>query len=163
MNISSLVLPILILIIFTYSYKKTNVYEKFMEGSCESFKIVLDIFPSLLAMILAVNIFMKSGILDYVVSLFKFPSEQVMMILLRPISGSSSLAILNDIYTKYGVDSNISILSSVIQSSSETTFYVMSLYFGVVGIKNTRYALYESLICDIIGIIISIIVVKLLF
>ena len=163
MNISSLVLPILILIIFTYSYKKTNVYEKFMEGSCESFKIVLDIFPSLLAMILAVNIFMKSGILDCVVSLFKFPSEQVMMILLRPISGSSSLAILNDIYTKYGVDSNISILSSVIQSSSETTFYVMSLYFGVVSIKNTRYALYESLICDIIGIIISIIVVKLLF
>ena len=163
MNISSLVLPLLILIIFTYSYKKTNVYEKFMEGSCESFKIVLDIFPSLLAMILAVNIFMKSGILDYVVKLFKFPSEQVMMILLRPISGSSSLAILNDIYTKYGVDSNISILSSVIQSSSETTFYVISLYFGVIGIKNTRYALYESLICDIIGIIISIIVVKLLF
>ena len=134
-----------------------------MEGATESFKIALSIFPSLLAMLLAVNIFIKSGILDYVVNFFTFPSEELIMILLRPISSSSSLAILSDIYTKYGVDSNISIVSSVIQGSSETTFYVISLYFGVIGIKNTRYALQESLICDIIGIIVSIIVVKILF
>lgn len=163
MNLSNLVLPLLILVVFTYSYKKTNIYEKFMEGATESFKIVLSIFPSLLAMLLAVNIFIKSGILDYVVNFFTFPSEELIMILLRPISSSSSLAILSDIYTKYGVDSNISIVSSVIQGSSETTFYVISLYFGVIGIKNTRYALQESLICDIIGIIVSIIVVKILF
>ena len=161
--ISSLVLPVLILIIFLYSYKKVNIYDKFIEGANESFKICLNIFPNLLAMLLSVNIFMKCGILDYIVKLIPFPSEEIMMILLRPISGSSSLVLLNDIYLKYGVDSNIGILCSVIQSSSETTFYVISLYFGSIGIKNTKYALYESLLCDLVGIIISILVVKILF
>lgn len=161
--ISSLVLPALILIVFLYSYKKVNIYDKFIEGSKESFNICLNIFPNILAMSLAINIFMKSGILNYIVNLFPLKSEELMMILLRPISGSSSLAILNDIYLKYGPDSNIGILCSVIQSSSETTFYVISLYFGSVGIKNTRYALVESLLCDLIGIIISILVVKILF
>ena len=163
MNISSFILPLIILIVFIYSYKKTNIYEKFIEGASESFKFCLDIFPNLLAMLLAVNIFMKSGILDYIVDILPFKSEELMMVLLRPISGSSSLVVLNNIYLKYGVDSYTGILCSVIQSSSETTFYVISLYFGSIGIKNTRYALMESLICDLIGIIISIIVVKILF
>ena len=163
MNISSFILPILVLIIFIYSYKKVDIYNEFIEGSKESIKLVINIFPNLLAMLLAVNIFISSGLLDYLIKIFPFPHEEVMMVLLRPISGSSSLAILNNIYSKYGPDSKIGTLCSIIQSSSETTFYVISLYFGSVGIKNTRYALYESLLCDLVGIIISIIVVNVLF
>lgn len=161
--ISSYILPIIVLIIFVYSYKKIDIYKEFIEGSKESFKIILNIFPNLLAMLLAVNIFINSGLLDYIVTFFPYPSEEVMMILLRPISGSTSLVLLNNIYSKYGPDSKIGLLSSIIQSSSETTFYVISLYFGSINIKNTRYALIECLLCDLIGIIISIIVVNVLF
>ena len=160
---SNYVLPFIILIILIYSYKKTNIYDDFVSGASESIKIVINIFPNLLAMLLAVNIFINSGILDYIIKIFPFPHEEIMMILLRPISGSTSLALLNNIYKKYGPDSFIGTLCSVIQSSSETTFYVISLYFGSIGIKNTKYALYESLLCDLVGIIISILVVKILF
>jgi len=161
--ISSYILPLIVLIIFVYSYKKVNIYEEFIEGSKESFKIVLDIFPNLLAMFLAVNIFINSGLLDYIIKVLPFPHEEIMMILLRPISGNASLGLLNNIYSKYGPDSKVGLLSSIIQSSSETTFYVLTLYFGSIGIKNTRYALIECLLCDLVGIIISIIVVNILF
>lgn len=163
MNLSNLVLPILVLIIMFYSYKKVDIYNEFIDGSKESIKLITNIFPNLVAMILAVNIFINSGILDYIIKVLPFPHEEIMMILLRPISGSTSIALLNNIYSKYGPDSRIGTLCSVIQSSSETTFYVISLYFGSVGIKNTRYALIESLLCDLVGIIISIIVVNILF
>lgn len=163
MNLSNLVLPILVLIIMLYSYKKVDIYNEFIDGSKESIKLIINIFPNLVAMILAVNIFINSGILDYIIKVLPFPHEEIMMILLRPISGSTSIALLNNIYSKYGPDSRIGTLCSVIQSSSETTFYVISLYFGSVGIKNTRYALIESLLCDLVGIIISIIVVNILF
>ena len=163
MNLSNLVLPFLVLIIMLYSYKKVDIYNEFIEGSKESIKLIINIFPNLVAMILAVNIFINSGILDYIIKVLPFPHEEIMMILLRPISGSTSIALLNNIYSKYGPDSRIGTLCSVIQSSSETTFYVISLYFGSVGIKNTRYALVESLLCDLVGIIISIIVVNILF
>lgn len=159
--ISNLILPLIILITFIYSYKKINIYDEFIDGSLESLKIIKDIFPNLLAMFLAINIFINSGILDYIVKIFPFPNEEIMMILLRPISGSTSLVLLDNIYTKYGPDSKIGLLSSVIQSSSETTFYVISLYFGSIGIKKTKYALYESLLCDLIGIILSIIIVSI--
>ena len=159
--ISNLILPLIILITFIYSYKKIIIYDEFIDGSLESLKIIKDIFPNLLAMFLAINIFINSGILDYIVKIFPFPNEEIMMILLRPISGSTSLVLLDNIYTKYGPDSKIGLLSSVIQSSSETTFYVISLYFGSIGIKKTKYALYESLLCDLIGIILSIIIVSI--
>ena len=163
MNLSNYILPLIIMIVLIYSYKKTNINEEFISGSSESIKIIINIFPNLLAMLLAVNIFINSGILDYIIKIFPFPHEEAMMVLLRPISGSTSLALLNNIYIKYGPDSFTGTLCSVIQSSSETTFYVIALYFGSVGIKNTKYALYESLLCDLVGIIISIIVVKILF
>ena len=115
--ISSYILPIIILITFIYSYKKINIYDEFIEGSSESFKIVLNIFPNLLAMFLAVNIFINSGLLDYIVKIFPFPHEEIMMILLRPMSGSTSLVLLDNIYSKYGPDSRIGVLSSIIQKT----------------------------------------------
>lgn len=163
MNLSSLILPIIILIVLIYSYRKVNIYNTFIEGCSEGFKVVLNIFPNLVAMFLSVNIFINSGILDYIIKIFPFPYEEVMMVLLRPISGNASIGLLNNIYSKYGPDSRVGTLCSIIQSSSETTFYVISLYFGSIGIKNIRYALYECLICDVVGIIISIIITNLLF
>lgn len=124
----------------------------------------------MLAMIFGLNIFLKSGILDYVFKLlspiiyiFKIPIEVLPMCFLRPISGSASLAYLNDVLKNYGPDSIIGFLTSVIQGSTDTTFYVLTLYFGSIGIKKIKYALWVGLFADLMGIISSIIIVKIIF
>ena len=147
--------------------KKVDIYDKFIEGSKESFDVIFNIFPSMLAMIFGVNIFLKSGIIDYIFNILKFidfiPSEIFPMMILRPISGSASLATLNNIFKTYGPDSVSGLISSVIQGSTDTTFYVLTLYFGSVGIKKIRYSLFAGLFADLIGIISAIIVVKIFF
>ena len=129
--------------------------------------MIVNLFPTLLAMILGINLLLESNILNILANFIsKFVpiyQEVIPIALLRPISGSSSLALLNNIYLTKGVDSYISILASVIIGSTETTFYVISLYFSIIGIKKIRYALKVSLIADLISFIISIIVVKILF
>ncbi len=167
-NISNYVLPMLVFVILVYGIiKKVDIYDKFIEGSKESFDLIFTIFPTMLAMIFGVNIFIKSGILDYIYnlfSIFKFiPSEILPMIFLRPISGGATLATLNNIFAKYGPDSISGLISSVIQGSTDTTFYVITLYFGSVGIKKIRYSLYAGLFADVIGIVSAIIVVKFFF
>lgn len=170
-SISSLIIPTLVLGILIYGiYKKVNVYDTFIEGAVESFDMIIKIFPNLLAMILGVNILLNSNvlnILEYIFSpllkLIEVPFEIVPMSLLRPISGTSSLVILNDLFTKYGADSFIGTLGSIIQGSTDTTFYVLTLYFGSVGIKKIRYGLIVGLLADLIGIITSVFIVKLLF
>lgn len=121
----------------------------------------------MLAMIFGINIFLKSGIIDYLFILLKpfnfIPSEIFPMVILRPISGGATLATLNNIFSKYGPDSISGLISSVIQGSTDTTFYVITLYFGSVGIKKIRYSLYAGLFADLVGIISAIIVVKLFF
>lgn len=164
MNLSNLVLPLIVLIVVVYGlYKKINIYDTFIEGAKESFDMSLQLFPCLLAMILAVNIFLKSNI----ISIFNFisivPKEIIPMILMRPISGSSSLAILTNIYSNLGPDTLAGTLASFIQGSTDTTFYIITLYFGSVGIKKIKYALWVGLLADLSSIIISIIMVKYLF
>ena len=130
--------------------------------------MILNLFPTFLAMILAINLFTSSGILDFlltmvkpVFNILKVPKEILPLALIRPISGSASLAYLNNIFKKYGPDSFIGLLSSVIQGCTDTTFYIISLYFGSVGIKKIRYSLISGLFADLIGVIASIIIVKL--
>ena len=167
-SLSSLILPLIVLIIVIYGLiKKVDIYDAFIEGSKESFPMILSMFPCMLAMIFGTNIFLKSEILP---SLFNFigkniniPYEVLSLAILRPISGSSSLAVLNTIFTKYGVDSFISKMSSIIQGSTDTTFYILTLYFGSVGVKKIRYSMLVGLIADISGIIASIIIAKLFF
>lgn len=124
-------------------------------------------FPPMLAMIFGVNIFLKSGIIEYIYKIFSgfnfIPSEILPMILLRPISGSASLATLNSIFKNYGPDSISGLISSVIQGSTDTTFYVITLYFGSIGIKKIRYSLWAGLFADLIGILSAILVVKIFF
>lgn len=125
------------------------------------------IFPNLLAMILSVNVLITSGLLEKIVSILftslKLPIELITLILTKPISGSASIALLNNIFSKYGVDSFYGVLSSAIQGCTDTTFYVIALYYGSVGIKKTRYALFSSLLGDVVGITISVVLCHYMF
>lgn len=169
--ISNMVMPLILLSVLIYAIsKKINVYNAFIEGAKESFEMVIDLFPTFLAMILAINIIVNSNFIYSILSIIrpvfdiiKVPLEIVPMALMRPISGSSSLAILNNIFATKGVDSLAGRIGSVIQGSTDTTFYVITLYFGSVGIKKIRYALWAGLFADLIGIVSSIVIVKLLF
>ena len=132
--------------------------------------MITSLFPTYIAMILAINLFINSGFLEYFFSFFKgvfelikVPIEILPLAIVRPISGSASLAYLNNIFTKYGPDSFIGLLSSVIQGCTDTTLYIITLYFGSIGIKKIRYSLIAGLCADLIGIIASIVIVNLLF
>ena len=170
-NISNFIIPLLVLFVIIYALKnKVNIYDEFIKGSKDSIKLSLEMFPCLLAMILGINLFVNSNFLHSFLSLFdnffkiiNVPSEIIPLAIMRPISGSSSLALLNDILNNYGPDSYIGRLASVIQGSTETTLYVITLYFGSVGIKKIKYALWAGLLSDLIGIIAAIFLVKFLF
>lgn len=169
--ISNLIIPLLFLMIIIYGIKKkVDVYDVFIDGSKESIGMIKSLFPTFLAMILGVNILINSGFLALILQLFRpilsilnIPLEIFPMAIVRPISGSASLAILNNIYSNYGPDSFIGSLASVMQGSTDTTFYVITLYFGTIGIKKIRYALWAGLCADMVGIIASIIITNLLF
>lgn len=171
MTISNLIIPLMVLFIIIYGIKKkVNIYDEFLTGSTESFGMILKIFPCLLAMILGINIFLKSGLLNIITNilkpffdLIKIPIQVFPMMIMRPISGTSSLAILNNLFETFGPDSIIGILGSIIQGSTDTTFYVITLYFGSIGIKKIRYALWAGLFADLIGITASIIITNILF
>ncbi|MDD3341878.1 MAG: spore maturation protein [Bacilli bacterium] len=171
MNISYFILPFVVVLVVLYAaFKKVSVYDAFVEGAKESFEMILNMFPTLLAMIFGVNIFLKSNILSGFLNLihpiltfFCIPKEIVPMALVRPISGSSSLAILNDILSVHSPDSYIGRLSSVLQGSTDTTFYILTLYFGSIGITKIKHSLWAGLIADVAGIIASLLLVNLLF
>lgn len=129
--------------------------------------MVKSLFPNMLAMILGVNILINSGFLDFItniLSIFFSGTSMVKSLLplaiVRPISGSASLALLNNIFKLNGPDSLIGLIASVMQGSTDTTFYILTLYFGSIGIKKIRYALISGLCADLIGIIVSIFIVK---
>ena len=169
--ISNFIIPFFVLSVILYGVlKKVDVYDTFVEGTKESFDVVLKMFPTMLAMILGVNIFMKSGIIELLFQILKplfellhVPLEILPMAIMRPISGTASLAMLNQIFSTYGPDSFLGRLASLIQGSTDTTFYVITLYFGVIGIKKIRYALWAGLFADLIGILASIFLVGILF
>ena len=166
---SHVVIPIVVLIILLYGiYKKRNIYEDFLDGAKEGMHLMYSIIPAILAMTFAINIFLKSNVISLPLLIIKplikgIPLEVIPMCLLRPISGTATLAILNNIYTMYGPDSFIGRLSSTIQGCTDTTIYVLALYFGSIKIFKTRYALLVGLFADLIGIIASIIIVSLVF
>ncbi len=169
--IANLIIPIMVLFIIVYGVKhKVNVYDEFLNGATESFEMVLKIFPCLLAMILGINIFLKSGIVELLYNvinpffkLINIPTQIFPMIIMRPISGTSTLAILNDLFKTYGPDSFIGRLASIIQGSTDTTFYVLTLYFGSIGIKKIRYSMIAGLFADFVGITAAILISKIIF
>ncbi len=170
-NISNYIIPIIVLIIVLYALKKrVDIYDTFIDGTKESFDMTLKVFPNLLAMVFGVNIFLKSGVLDFIFNnlkpIFSYINVQIEilpMAIMRPISGSASLAILNDLFLNYGPDSFIGTVASIIQGSTDTTFYVLTLYFGSIGIKKIRYAMWAGLFSDLVGIVTAIILGNILF
>lgn len=169
--LSNLFIPILVLVVIIYgARKKINVYDTFIEGAKEGLPMVLNMFPPLLAMIFGINIFTNSGLIDEVFQFLKpvfmlvnVPLEILPVAVMRPLSGSFGLALLNEMYNVYGPDSYLSILTSVIQGSSDTTLYIITLYFGTIGIKKIKYALWAGLLADLATVILSLIVVPLFF
>lgn len=143
------VLPILILLLLVYNLvKKQNNYDSFVKGAQKSLILIFEIFANIVAIFVIIELFRASGISAYlqkiispVFTIFGIPSELCELIVLKPFSGSGSLALLSDIFTHYGVDSYIGRCASVIISSSETVFYVTSVYFSKTKVKNLGYAI----------------------
>ena len=163
------VLYVLLIISFGV-IKKVNTYDAFLEGAKEGLVTTFNIFPAIIAMIFAINIFLDSNFLGFVIKLLNpllgnitVPLEIVPMALLRPISGTASLAIMNDIFKSFGPDSFIGRLASVLQGCTDTTVYVIALYFGTVKITKIKHALWGGLFADLVGIIAAIIITNLFF
>ena len=164
--ISTLAIPIVVIIIVLYGIlDKKKVYDIFVEGATEGMSIVIKIFPTLLGIFLAVGVLRSSGLLEIItraVSVFTnkvgFPSEVMPLAMLRPISGSASLAVATDIMKTYGVDSKIGLITSTIMGSTETTFYTIAIYTGSIGVKKIRFVLVAALIADFVGMLTSAIV-----
>ena len=169
--ISKVILPIIIIIIIVNGvFKKIDIYDSFLEGAKEGLVTAFNIFPSIMAMIFAINIFLDSNILSLIVKIINplllkinLPIEILPMALLRPISGTASLAIMNDIFKVFGPDSFSGRLSSILQGCTDTTIYVIALYFGTIKVKNIKYALWVGLFADIVGITMAFILTNLFF
>ncbi len=168
---SNYLIPAIVAIILIYAIsKKIDIFDSFLHGVKEGIKTSINLFPTIFAMILAITLLTQSNIINELSSYLKpifdklnFPIETLPLAILRPISGSSSLAILNDILGKYGPDSLIGRIASVMQGSTDTTLYIIGLYFSSIGIKKIRYSLLVGLLADLISIILSVLIVSSLF
>jgi spore maturation protein B len=169
--ISALAIPIFIVVFLGWGLiKKVKVYEVFVEGAKDGFNTAVRIIPFLVAMLFAIGIFRVSGAMDVVVlilspitNLIGMPAEVLPLGLLRPLSGSGSMGLMTELMKTNGVDSFIGVLASTMYGSSETTFYILAVYFGSVGIKNTRHALPAGLIADFFGMIGAVFITRILF
>ena len=165
--ISSMIIPIIVLIVIIYGlYKNINIYDSFIEGVKEGLGTCLKIFPTIFTMYLGINILLSSNIINDIckyLSFIKIPIEILPLALLRPISGSSSLIIMDNILKNSGPDSFVGRVASVLQGSTDTTIYIISLYFGSIGIKKIRYSLIVGLLTDLFCVIVSILVVSFIY
>lgn len=169
--ISDFAIPFILLAIPTYGFfKKIKVYEVFTDGAKEGFQTAVRIIPYLVAMLVAIGVFRASGAMDILTSILKpvteligMPSETLPMAFMRPLSGGGATGIMTDLITTHGPDSLIGRIASVMMGSTETTFYVIAVYFGAVSIKKTRHALPSGLIADVVGLLTAVIITKLIF
>lgn len=171
-KISLYAIPFIIISILGYAFfvKKIKVYEVFCKGAKEGFKTSTDIIPFLVAMLVAIGIFRASGAIDTIVQFLspglKFinmPGEVFPLAIMRTLSGGGSVGLLNDLFKTYGPDSLIGRTASVMMGSTETTFYVLAVYFGAVSIRRTRHAVVAGLIADAAGILTAVWICSLIF
>ena len=164
--ISKIIIPLITIIVIIYGLiKKVDIYNEFLEGVKEGLHLSLDIFPSMFAMIISVTVLVKSNIITDLTSLIKinlFPKEILPIAILRPISSSSSLMILNSILSRYGPDSMVGKIASIITGSTDTTIYIIGMYYASVKIKKIKHSLIVGLLADLTCVIISIIIVNIL-
>ena len=164
------IVPVILILTLVYGLiKRVNVYDSFVLGAKQSFNLSLSIFPYLAATFIMVNALRASGLDVYVTrflsppfALLGVPSEVVNLMFLRPFSGSGSLAILTDVYKQYGVDSYVSRCASCIYGSSETVFYVASVYFAGTKVKRTGAAIPIALFCNLVGGVVACLLCRIL-
>jgi spore maturation protein B len=169
--LSVLAIPLLVVSILLLGVlKKVNLYETFIEGAKEGFQVGVRIIPYLVAMLIAIGIFRTSGAMEMLstlvsplTNLIGMPSETLPMALIRPLSGSGALGVMSETINAHGPDSLIGRMVAVMMGSGETTFYVLAVYFGSVGISRTRQAVPAGLIADGVSIVMSIWIVRFIF
>lgn len=170
-QLSAYILPLLILFILVFGLiKKVNLYEVFIDGAKEGLKSGVGIVPYLVAIIVAIGMFRASGAIDSIASIlkaplsyFNIPADVLPIMIVRSLSGSANLGVLGDIVSNVGANTYTAKLAAIMVGCSETTFYVLSVYFGSIGIKKVRYALLTGLLADFAGIVLSVCVASYLF
>lgn len=167
---NSLIPIILVIIVFYGMIKGKKVYEWFLEGAKEGLSVCMRIFPSLLAMLVAVRILRDSNVLGYInnflepiVGLIGLPAQLVPLVLIKPLSGSGALGIFTDILNTVGPDTRTGLIASVLMGTTETIFYTITIYFGAVGIKKIRHTLWSAIMADLIALIMAITMVGVFF
>ena len=168
---SVFVLPTIIVGFPLYGlYKRVPVYEEFVEGAKEGFTVAVRIIPYMVAILFAIGMFRASGALDYLIdgarpflSLIGIPPEVIPMGIVRPLTGSGSAAIVLDMINQYGEDSLVVKMAATMFGSTETTFYVIAVYFGSVNVRKTRHAVPAGLIADVAAMFMAVYIVNLLF
>lgn len=167
--VTNLILPLFVTIILIVSLvKRVDAYSAFLKGVGEGFLLFNDVFSSMLSMMFAINLLRVSGLLDFIAQMFSnlflnVDSSLWAMMLFRPFSGTASLAIMIDIFKNLGVDSFSGIMASIIQGSTDTTLYVITLYFGCVGVKKIKNSMVIGLISDVVGISVAILLTFLFY
>lgn len=170
-DLSRYIIPLLLVGIpfYALAVKKVPVYEAFVDGAKDGFKIAVKIIPYLVAILVAVGMFRASGALDLLLNLLApvlnfvgFPPENLPLALMRPLSGSGSLGLLTDLVNEHGADSLTAKIGATMYGSSETTFYVLAVYFGSVGVVRSRHAIPAGLFADFVGAVTAVFICKLL-
>jgi spore maturation protein SpmA len=170
---NGLLIFIIVLIILGGAYKKVSVFDAFIEGAKQGFDVIVKIIPYLVAMLVAIRVFRDSGAMGYILNgltyLIQLTGVNTEFIgalpvaIMKPLSGSGARGMMLDIFQTQGADSFVGRLASIFQGSADTTFYIIALYFGSVGIKKIRYALWAGIFADIIGVIIAIFIGYIFF
>lgn len=165
---SGLLLVIIVAIILGGAYKKVSIFDAFIEGAKNGFEVIIKIIPYLVAMLVAIRVFRDSGAMNYVLNAITYLIQLTGMntefigalpvAIMKPLSGSGARGMMLDIFQTQGPDSFVGKLASIFQGSADTTFYIIALYFGSVGIKKVRYALWAGIFADIIGVVIAILI-----
>ena len=170
-EMSNWVIPGAILVIIAVGmWRKVRIYEAFVEGAKDGFNVAVRIIPYLVAILCAIAAFRSSGALEGltaalspVTNLIGMPAETVPLALIRPLSGSGALGVMSELITVHGADSFIGRMASTMMGSTETTFYVLAVYFGAVNIKKTRHAVPAGLVADVFGILAALFICKVVF
>ncbi|MDD3014026.1 MAG: spore maturation protein [Candidatus Gastranaerophilales bacterium] len=169
--ISKWAIPLTLVLIPLWAvYKKVAIYDTFVDGAKEGFSVGVKIIPYLVGILVAIGMFRASGAIDFIahalspfLNYIGMPADILPLAIIRPLSGSGALGIMTEIAGKYGGDSYMARLAAVMTGSSETTFYVLAVYFGAVGIKKVRHALIAGLIADLAGIMSALVICRIIF
>ncbi len=169
--VAAVVIPLIIIAIPLYGMiKRVPVYESFVEGAKEGFKIGVMIMPYIVAIFVAIGVFRASGAMEKmedftrpVLTYIGFPPEVLPMAIIRPLTGGGSSGVVAELAEEHGTDSMITRMAATMFGSTETTFYVLAVYFGAVNVKKTRHALPAGLIADVLAIFLSVYIIRLMF